>query len=73
MCCGVSRRQASYLTLLWLWCRLAAAALIQPLAWELSYAIGEALKRKRKKKKKKDAPSVFVYVSSKALEVSRCH
>ena len=24
--------------LLWLWCRLAAAALIHPLAWELPYA-----------------------------------
>ena len=31
--------------LLWLWCRLAAAALIQPLAWELPYAAGVALKR----------------------------
>ena len=31
--------------LLWLWCRPAAAALIQPLAWELPYAIGAAVKR----------------------------
>jgi len=38
------------LTLLWLW--LAAAALIQSLAWELPYAIGAAAKKKRKKKKK---------------------
>ena len=30
--------------LLWLWCRWAAAAPIQPLAWELAYAEGEALK-----------------------------
>ena len=37
--------------LLWLWRRLAAAALIQPLAWELPFALGAALKRKRKKKK----------------------
>ena len=28
----------------------AAAALIQPLAWELPYAAGAALKRKKKKK-----------------------
>ena len=28
------------LELLWLWCRLAAAALIRPLAWELAYAVG---------------------------------
>ena len=30
----------------------AAVAPIQPLAWELSYAMGVALKRKKKKKKK---------------------
>ena len=28
--------------LLWLWCRLAAVSLIQPLAWELSYVTGTA-------------------------------
>ena len=32
--------------LVWLWCRLAAAALIQSLAWELSFAAGMALKKK---------------------------
>ena len=32
------------LALLWLWCRLAAAALIQPLAWELPCATSVALK-----------------------------
>ena len=36
----------------WLWCRLVAAALIQPLAWELPYALGVALKKEKKKKKK---------------------
>ena len=36
--------------LLWLWCRLAAAALIQPLAWELPYAKGVAVKRKKRKR-----------------------
>ena len=35
--------------LLWLWCRLAAAALIQPLAWELPYATGVAVKGKKRK------------------------
>ena len=37
-------------------CRLAATALIQPLAWEPPYAMGEAqemAKRLKKKKKKK--------------------
>ena len=32
--------------LLWLRCRLAAVALILPLAWELSYATGATLKKK---------------------------
>ena len=27
-----------------MWCRLAAAALIQPIAWEPPYVMGEALK-----------------------------
>ena len=39
------------LVLLWLWCRPAASALIQPLACDLSYAMGAALKRQKKKKK----------------------
>ena len=38
--------------LLWLWCRPAAAAPIQLLAWELPYAAGTALKKNKKKKKK---------------------
>ena len=33
---------------LWLWCRPAAAALIQPLAWEPPYAIGLTLKKEKK-------------------------
>ena len=36
------------LALLWPWCRLAAAALIGPIAWELPYAMGVALKIIRK-------------------------
>ena len=37
--------------LLWLWSRLAAtaAALIQPLVWELPYAAGVALRKEKKK------------------------
>ena len=49
---GVGHRGGSDPALLWLWCRPAAAALIQPLAWELPYAVGVALKRKKKKKVK---------------------
>ena len=36
--------------MLWLSCRLAAAALIRPLAWELPYATGAALKKREEKK-----------------------
>ena len=34
-----------------MWRRLVATALIQPLAWELPYAMSAALKRQKKKKK----------------------
>ena len=37
----------------WLWCSSAAAALTGPLAWDLPYAAGVALKKDQKKKKKK--------------------
>jgi len=48
--CSIVRRQDSDLALLWLWCRLAAEAPIQPLAWERPYAAGTALKRTTAKK-----------------------
>ena len=47
---GVGHRRGMDPTVLWLWRRSAAAASIQPLAWELSYAEGVALKRPGKKK-----------------------
>ena len=50
MSCGVGCRCGSDPTLLWLWCRPAAAALIRPPAWEPPYAAGAALKKKRRKK-----------------------
>ena len=46
--CGVDPRRGSDPALLWLWHRLAAAAPIQPLAWELPYAIGVDLKKQNK-------------------------
>ena len=48
---GVGRRHGSYLALLWLWLGPAAAAPIGPLAWELPYAEGAALKRQKDKKR----------------------
>ena len=50
MSCGAGRRCSSDPMLLWLWCRPAAAAPIQPLAWELPYATGAALKKQEYKK-----------------------
>ena len=48
---GIGHRHSLDVVLLWLWHRLAAMALIQPLAWEAPYAIPVALKKKKKKKK----------------------
>ena len=45
MSCGVDCRHGLDLALLWLWRRLAATAPIQPLAWELPYAMGVAIKK----------------------------
>ena len=51
--CGVDGKCSLDPTFLWLWHKLAAVAPIQPLAWELPYAAGAALKSEKKKKKKK--------------------
>ena len=45
MNCGVGCRWGYDLSLLWLWRRPAAAALILPLAWELPYATCAVLKK----------------------------
>ena len=50
--CGVGCRRGLDLASLWLWCGPAAAALILPLAWEPSYAVGVALKRQKKKRRR---------------------
>ena len=51
MSCGVGHGFGLDLGLLWLWHRPAAAAPIQALAWELTYATGAALKRQKNKQK----------------------
>ena len=53
MNCGVGYRHGSDPVLLWLWCRPAATAPIQLLAWEPPYAMGAALKRQKTKTKTK--------------------
>ena len=47
MSCGIDCRHSSDPVLLWLWCRAAAVALIQPLAWEPPYVMSEGLKRQK--------------------------
>ena len=42
-------RGGSDLAWLWLWCRSAAAAPVQPLAWKLPYAVSAALRRPKKR------------------------
>ena len=49
---GVGRRGDSDPALLWLWCRLATAAPIGPLAWELPYSTGADLKNRQKRKRR---------------------
>ena len=51
MSCRVDHRHS--LDLLWLWHMLAAEAPIRPLAQELPYAIGAALKRQKQNKQNK--------------------
>ena len=52
MSSGVGCRHSLDPALLWLWCRLAAAAPIGPLAWEPPYAMGAALNRQKDGEKK---------------------
>ena len=50
MGCGVGHRHGSDLALLWLWHKLAATALIGPLAQELPYVAHVAQKAKKKRR-----------------------
>ena len=47
--CGIGHRQDSNLMLLWLWCRPAPVAPVQPQAWELLCDLGVALKKEEKR------------------------
>ena len=50
MSCGAGCICSLGPVLLWLWCKLAGVAPIRPLAWEIPYAVGTALKKRKKKK-----------------------
>ena len=58
--CGVGRRFGLDLAVLWLWCRPAAVAPIQPLAWELTCVTGMALKKAKTKTKNQKKPSMHM-------------
>ena len=76
MGCGVTHRCSSDLALLWLWHRLAAIALIQPLACEIPYAAGVALKREqtnKQKNQKADLLQIPAHDSSCSLQVVLQH
>ena len=52
MSCGVGCRRSLDPTLLWLWHRPVATALIGPLAWEPPYAEEAALEKKKAKRQR---------------------
>ena len=58
MSCGVVCRGGLDAALLWLWPRPVATAPIRPLAWEPSYAMGEALEKAKRQKKKKEEDGI---------------
>ena len=60
---GVGHRCSSDLAL-WLWYRLAAVALIQPLAWELPYASGVAIEKAKKTTTTKKNPTAAAWVTA---------
>ena len=53
MSCGAVCRHGSDPELLWLWYKLTAIALIEPLVWEPPYATSTVLEKTKKKTKKK--------------------
>ena len=71
--CGVSHRRILDPALLWLWHRPAATAPIRPLAWELPYAVGAALKGPKNeymKAKKRTNSGVSIDMSANNSERS---
>ena len=60
------------LVLLWLQCRPAATAAIQPLAWEPPHAWGVALKKQKTEKKKKKKKRIVFRMWYVVLVPSLC-
>ena len=68
MSCGVDCRRGSDPTLLWLWRRQVATALIRPLAWEPPYDVGAALEMAKRQKTKTKNPEYVI----KTLPTNKC-
>ena len=68
MSCAVGCRCGSDPMLLWLWCRLAATALMGPLAWEPPYAASAALEKTKRQKKKKLVDNLNIPISIKDIK-----
>ena len=62
MSCGVGGRCGSDLGLPWLWCRLAAAAPIQPLTWEPPCAEGVALEKTKRPNNNNNNSNKFISI-----------
>ena len=69
--CGVGRRCGLGPVLLWLWYRLEATAPVGPLALELPYATGVALKRQKKKKKERKKEKEILHVCQKGTAINK--
>ena len=67
MSCGVCCRRDP--SLLWLWCRPSARALIRPLAWEHPYAEGVAQENGKKTKKKKKNQNESLWIPRKIQKI----
>ena len=75
---GVGCRHGSDPTLLWLWCRLEATALIRLLGWEPPCATGVALEKTEKKNLAPSALNIFPHLldspeSNQSLTAAAAH
>ena len=63
-------RRGSDPSLLWLWHRLEAMALIRSLAWKPTYAVGAALGKAKRQKKKRFCAVIYIVVQY--LDINIC-
>ena len=73
MSCGVAYRHSSDPTLLWLWSRLAAIALIRPLAWEPPHATGAAIENAKRQKKNEITHKNYILCDSMNINLENAN